>query len=144
MDRRIFAWAADVAILLVGGTVTLFICSFFAYAFRDTTGLLEHSLFLGAVAVVAVVWGVLLGLLDTAILASGFRVGLTFGLLASAAVHLAAVAVGTVILLFLEQHGSVTADQPNAPFLALVVVCGALATACVLTASRVARPTLSS
>jgi len=132
------AWLVDSVVLLVGGAVSLFIAFLIAYGFVDEVSTVHHVVFLGLLAGSIVVCGLVLGLIDAPLLKVPFRQGLRFGLAVSASLHLLALAIGTVVSLSYEDQGSVTADQPDAPFVVLVVAAGVLAALAAWASTRVA------
>lgn len=110
-----------------------------AYGFADQVTTFMHVVFL--------VLSLLLALVATGItwplLSAGLRYGAGRGLGGAlglvGATYAAALGVGTVVALLNEDQGSVTADQPGAPFVVLVVLCAALVGAGGTAATRVLR-----
>jgi len=114
-------WIADLAALVIGGPITAFFVFLIAYGFDDTITAEDHIFFLAQFAVIAVVWGVLIGLINLAIVRhkpSGFA----FAMAVSWMAHLLAVAIGIVVSMTNEEHNSITADQADGPFVAVAIV----------------------
>ncbi len=116
------AWTITLATVVVGGAMTLFVAFLFAYGFQERVGAAQHVVFLVEVAVSAVVLGVVGGSLSAVLLSVPVHRGIRFGMGASAAAHLVALALGTVVSLLNEDQNSITADQADWPFVVLVVL----------------------
>ena len=130
--------AASVAL---GGTL-LPVAFFFAYAFRDTVDVEQHAFFLTGVLVAAAITAGIAWVVATAATGKPRAAGVVVGA-AAAATYATALAVGTLVCFAYESQGSVTADQPNLPFIALVGSCLVVAAVGVRALARAGRPSVS-
>lgn len=128
----------SVTIGLVGMPAAFFV----AYAFRDELDLANHAFFLVLVLVVALASGLAASPLLAATLRYGAARGLVASLSVAVATYAAALGLGTVVSMAAEGSGSVTADQPDAPFVGLVLGCVVLVVAGAAAARRALRPQL--
>ncbi len=130
------AWTSGLGLAVLVGLPGTFVAFLFAYGFRDVPTPGQHVAFLVMYAGVAAV----ATLATWPVLAAALRYGARRGLAGSAAVvasaYSAALAAGTVVSLLAEGQGSVTADQPDWPFVLLVVGAAALAYGCTVAARR--------
>jgi len=131
-------WAVDVALLLFVTSFTSVFVFVIAYGFDDDITTEDHVFFLAQFGFCAVLWGVLLGLVNLAMVRhkpSGF----VFGMALSLFLHLAVLAVGTVVSMANEGANSVTAGQAHDPFIALTIASAVLAVGCLALAVRAQR-----
>lgn len=124
MTRRQLAVTVggSIAVALVVGTGGLFFVFLFAYGFADSVGLLRHSVFLlGVLALVGMTTALAAGALRSA--APDARLVQRVARRTVAAAYGIALGAGVLVSMAHEDQNSVTADQPDAPFVILVVLC---------------------
>lgn len=120
--RPLAACLVATGIHVLVGTVGLFVVFLFVYGFADEITPTMHVAFLVGTLVVAVVSGAIAFGAESA-LAGGRRAGLRIAAWTTVAAYGAALGLGTVVSLANEDQNSVTADQPDLPFVVLVVLC---------------------
>ena len=115
----LFALAVSLFVHIVVGTVGLFLAFLFVYGFADRITLPMHVVFLVGLVVVAGVSALLAG---AAVLTTDrpWPVALPIGASTAVFAYGTALALGTIISLLNEDQGSITADQPDWPFLLIV------------------------
>ncbi|MEH3068845.1 MAG: hypothetical protein PGN15_12700 [Aeromicrobium erythreum] len=104
------------------GGIVLPAAFFFAYAFQDQVSVEQHVFFLAGVLVAAGVTAGIAWVVCAAATGQPRTAGVVVGA-ATAATYATALAVGTVVSFANEDQGSVTADQPSLPFVALIGLC---------------------
>lgn len=140
---QVWSTAAGAAALsVVLGGIVLPVAFFFAYAFRDTVEVDQHAVFLTGVLVLAAVTAGIAWVVCAAATGQPRAAGVVVGA-AAAATYATALAVGTLVCFAYESQGSVTADQPNLPFIALVGSCLVVAAVGVRALARAGRPSVS-
>ncbi|ALX05524.1 hypothetical protein AERYTH_12865 [Aeromicrobium erythreum] len=110
------------ALSVVLGGILLPVAFFFAYAFQDPIGVGQHAVFLAGVLVAAGVTTGIAWVVCAAATGQPWAAGVVVDA-ATAATYATALAVGTVVSFANEDQGSVTADQPSLPFVALIGLC---------------------
>ncbi|MDR6116923.1 putative membrane protein [Aeromicrobium sp. SORGH_AS981] len=130
--------AASVAL----GGILLPVAFFFAYAFQDPIGVGQHAVFLTGVLVAAGVTAGIAWVVAAAATGKPRAAGVVVGA-ATATTYATALAVGTLVCFAYESQGSVTADQPSLPFVALVGLCLVVAAVGVRALPRAGRPSVS-
>lgn len=124
-----------VALFFVGFAMPIW--WFFVYAFADGVTTAMHLVFLAGTLVLMVLSGVLALLVSRPRIPTEQRRGAAAVVCATTVtMFLGVLALGTVISMLNEDQGSITADQPNAPFIVLVVACVAVAAGTVNRAAR--------
>ncbi len=137
----LFALAASLFVHVVVGTAGLFLAFLFVYGFADRITLPMHIVFLVGLVVVAGISALLAG---AAVLTTSrpWSLALPIGVWSAVFAYSTALALGTIISLLNEDQGSITADQPDWPFLLLVAAAvvtaaiGARRTAALLASRR--------
>jgi hypothetical protein len=138
-------WAAAliaVALATAIGLVGMPVAFFVAYAFRDQVTAEMHGFFLLEVVVLVVVSTLVAWPLLASTLRYGAARGLAGALAVVGATYAAALGLGTIVTLLHEGAGSVSADQPDWPFLALVAGCALVVAAGGSAARQALRPEL--
>ncbi|MCR4512921.1 hypothetical protein [Aeromicrobium sp. 50.2.37] len=126
---------ASLAIAVLLGSGGLFFVFLVAYGFADAIEPLRHVVFLVGTAVVAGLSTLVatVGLRPAAADARSMR---SVARLTTTTAYLAALAGGVLVSLAHEDENSVTADQPDLPFIVLVVLCVVGVLACVAGLTR--------
>ncbi len=133
-------WAAAlIGVVVAAGSafIGLPVAFLIAYGFAEQVTTFMHVVFL----VLSLVLALVAAGITWPVLSAGMRYGAARGLGGALALvgatYGATLGVGTLVAMLNEGQNSVTADQPNAPFVVLVLACAALAIGGAVAAARV-------
>ncbi|KQY59971.1 hypothetical protein ASD11_10740 [Aeromicrobium sp. Root495] len=134
-------WSAAATATAALSTPSLFVAFLYAYGFQDDVDWSDHASFLTTCLVLTATEAIVVGLLVLAVgRAQGWARLLTLGPLVTFGLNLLALAAGVGVSLANEGQGSVTADQPDGPFYAVLAAALAVGAACLGAATRVVPP----
>lgn len=133
--RDLLVASSLVGLLLVGVVVPIW--WFMVYAFSDEVTTTMHLAFLAGTVVLTALGAALVLVVGRRRVEPDERHAAAAAALApTSVVVLGVLALGTVVSMLNEDQGSITADQPNAPFVGLVAACVVVATLLTLWAAR--------